>query len=74
MTSLSGWAGLAQPGKQLQQGGLAGAVRAEQAEQLPGRDVERDAVEGGDRAIAPGRLNGACEDFHLSLVAGRSGE
>ena len=62
-----------QPVEQLQKRGLAGAVRTEHAQQLPGRDVQRDAVKGGDLAIAPGCRNGPSEDFHFSLLAVRSG-
>ena len=63
----------AQPGEQLQQGGLPGAVGAEQPEQLPGRDVQRDAVEGDDRSVAAGCLHGSGQRLHFSLLTVRSG-
>ena len=59
LAGVSGWPssviagiGRAQAGDERHRGGLAGAVRPEQAEELAAREVERDAVEGGERAVA----------------------
>ncbi len=40
-----------QPGKELEEGGLAGAVRAEQGDELAGRRPEADAVDRANRAV-----------------------
>ena len=40
-----------QPGEHLQRGGLAGAVRAEEADDLAGLDLEGDPVDGAHLAV-----------------------
>src|SRR5213078_968001 len=40
-----------EPQQQPQGGGLAGAVRAEQAEHLPGADIEVKVVQGAEAAV-----------------------
>jgi len=46
--------GLAQPGDEGHEGRLAGAVRTKEAEEFAAGDVDRDAIERGERAIALG--------------------
>ena len=46
--------GTAQPGDEGHEGGLAGAVGPEEAEEFTAGDVERDAVEGGEGTVALG--------------------
>ena len=53
--------GLVHPGEHLDQGGLAGAVLAEQAVHLAGPDLQLDAVE---RAYAGERLDDVGEPQH----------
>src|SRR5262249_51054841 len=43
-----------EPGDDVERGGLAGAVRADQPRDLPALDVERDAVESDDATEAKG--------------------
>ena len=45
-------------GDDVDEGGLAGAVRADQAADLAGRERDRDAVVGGEAAIALGHALG----------------
>src|SRR5438552_17757994 len=42
-----------EPGNQIEQGGLAGAVRADDADQIAFGEVEIDAVDGGKPAKTP---------------------
>ena len=44
----------AQPGDERHERGLARAVRAEEAKELAGRDLERDIIEGDEAAVALG--------------------
>jgi hypothetical protein len=53
-------------GEQAEQRALAGAVGAEQADQLAGRDVERDLVEREGVAVAAADLDGAGEHHGVS--------
>ncbi len=43
---------LVQPAQAVEQGGLAGPIRSNQAGNLPSRDVEADVVQGDDAAEA----------------------
>ena len=43
--------GVVEPGDQVEQRGLAAAGRTDQADELPGADLERDAVEGEDGVV-----------------------
>jgi hypothetical protein len=57
-------------GEQADQRGLAGAVRAEQADQLARGDVQRDAVEREHVAVAAAHLDGTRENHDFSLRSG----
>src|SRR4051794_21566162 len=47
--------GPVEPGDQIEQGCLAGAVRADDADQIAFGEVEVDAVDGGESAKTPGQ-------------------
>src|SRR5689334_20048872 len=68
-----------EPGKTVEEGGLAGAVRADQSNDVPGHNVERHAVERNDAAEAhadiahaqkgcPGRTCGLTASLQLLLA------
>ena len=65
--------GPAQPGDQVEQRGLAGAVRPDHAEELPRREVEVDAVDDGDLADPPGQPAGGEHAAPGAVPAGAGG-
>jgi hypothetical protein len=50
--------GREEPGEHLEQGGLAGPVRAQQRDELPGAQIERQGLQGRPGAIALGQASG----------------
>ncbi len=71
-TSIVPASGIAQPDQALDGGGLAGAVRAEQAEDLAGADLEADAVDGVHGAVALAQIlnDDLCHDDRGAPVNG----
>ena len=62
--------GASRPARSLQQGRLAGPVRADQADPLAGAQVERQVGEQRPGAVALGQPLGAQQDGHAGLAAG----
>ena len=64
-------AGTNQRGQHVYRGGLAGAVRTEQAEELAGRDLELELVYGEHLAVAFGqrlRVDGGLQSCWAGIV------